>query len=142
MNQYLFDYHYLLVVFERIDDEDFFRGVKFWKVPSNNLENEIKETWENTKNKFSKSLTLTIQEYKTPTKTSRTYKVKNELWGPKKGKVVYVNTSGGVAGYNESKNATKVPVKNKWINIMENIILVSMFGGLIEDICIIKLKMC
>ena len=121
LNNYLLDYHYLLVVFERIDNEDFFRGVKFWKVPSGNLEKEIKEVWKNTQSKFSNGLNLTIQEYKTPTKTGRTYKVKNELWGPKKGKVVYVNTSGGVAGYNESKNATEVPVRNRWFNVNDSI---------------------
>lgn len=121
LNSYLSSYQYLFVVFERTKEGDVFRGAKFWYLPQQKLDSDVKDVWLDTKRKFTEGLNLRVIPFKEPTSTGRTYKVKNELIGVKKRQAIYVNTSSRYASYVKSKDATKVSVKNNWIDIPSDI---------------------
>lgn len=114
LNDYLSSHQYLLVIYERTGEGDIFKGVKFWRMPMELLESEVKEVWLDTQKKFKEGLKLTYQEW------GDSYRIQNELSKIIDKKAVYVNTSSSLASYINDSNATRVPTKNKWFNIPDD----------------------
>src|SRR5699024_7426760 len=49
LREYLSSYKFLLVIFENINDNTIFKGVKFWNISGSELDIDVKDTWEKTK---------------------------------------------------------------------------------------------
>lgn len=111
LREYLTTYQFMLVIFEKTKDETIFKGVKFWHVPHEDLESDIKDVWEKTKQIFTNGVELVYKEYDT------SYRVYNNLPKPADKKILHVRPSAGLRSYKYHKNnSIKLPVKSKWIN--------------------------
>lgn len=107
LREYLLDTKFLLVVFEKKGSTIVFKGVMFWYVPYNELEEVMAKEWKEVKNTFQKGLSLTY----TPTR------VFNNLPNPSETKCLHVRPSADKARYyDDGKNAIKLPSPSTWIN--------------------------
>src|SRR5699024_6207574 len=80
LKEFLSSIQFLFVVFEKDNDTTFFKGAKFWRLPYNDLENEVRKTWEETKNVFKNGVELTYKKYKRPLKsTGKEYYILNNI---------------------------------------------------------------
>ncbi len=128
LNEYLSSRQFLLVIFEESTTGIVFRGVKFWRVPYKDLENDIKTTWKSTVELYKKGITLTYKKLNKPTKTGKTYKVGNDLPKMSDNTILHVRPSAKEACYSDDlRYATELPVKSKWINKPTNSDLSDMF---------------
>jgi len=121
--EYLSSYKFLFIIFEKKRDGTYFRGAKFWRVPTEVLDNQIRCVWENTRQIFEEGIELTYTELKKPTSTGKKYKILNNL--PSKsgyGTIFHLRPSSAVACYNNNSTLSmKLPIKSKWINRPEEL---------------------
>lgn len=121
LREYLSSYQFLLVIFERTTEAVYFRGAKFWHVPYDDLEGEIKQTWEEARDKLMKGVRLEYKKLNKPTKTGKLYEVTNDLPGMSSGEILHVRPSAKVACYyDDPRYAMKLPAKSNWINRPES----------------------
>lgn len=112
---YLSETQFLLVVFEKDDDDVIFKGAKFWRLPYEDLEGCVKETWLETKKVFSQGVELTYNE------TKSSYRINNNLPNASQTKCLHMRPSAKNSSYyNDGKNAIKLPTKSKWFNRPNN----------------------
>src|SRR5699024_266985 len=122
LREYLSSYQFLLVIYEKTKEETTFKGAKFWRIPYEDLETEVKETWKATKKIFEEGVTLTYKEYSKPTSRGRTYYVENNLPSASSGTILHVRPSAKHACYyNDKKHAMQLPSKSKWIGRPEEL---------------------
>jgi len=121
LNEYLASHQFLLVVFEKINNQILFKGAIFWQVPFNDLEGQIKNTWEKTVSIYKSGVTLTYKERQKPTQTGKYYEVRNNLPKLSDNTVLHVRPSSKVACYSDDlRYATELPVNSKWIGRPDN----------------------
>lgn len=121
LRDYLLSYQFLLIIFEKTPKDTIFKGVKFWRVPLDDVEEDIKKTWEKTVHTYKNGVTLTYKELKKPTKTGKTYEVGNDLAKISDKSILHVRPSSKVSCYtNDLRYATKLPTKSNWINKPED----------------------
>lgn len=122
LREYLSSYQFLLVVYENTEIGTIFKGAKFWRIPYEDLETEVKDTWKKTKKIFEEGVTLTYKKYTKPTSTGRTYYVENNLPGASSGAILHVRPSARQACYNNDKQlAMQLPSKSIWIDRPEEL---------------------
>lgn len=116
LNNYLSEAQFLLVVFEKDRNKVTFKGAKFWRLPYEDLEGCVKETWLNTKEIFSQGVELTYTITKAGTR------IENNLPAGAETKCLHVRPSADRASYyNDGRNAIKLPAKSKWFNRPEEL---------------------
>ncbi|MGO2205083.1 Sau3AI family type II restriction endonuclease [Staphylococcus xylosus] len=117
LREYLASQQFLLVIFEKQDNNIIFKGVKFWHVSYKDLEAIIKKTWENTRNILNKGIELEYKTLNKPTPKGKLYEIYNNLPGIKSTKVLHVRPSAhNACYYDDKRNSMKLPTKSKWIN--------------------------
>ena len=123
LRDYLSSMQFLFVVFEKDKDSTIFKGAKFWRVPYTDLENGIKETWEDVQLIFNNGIELTYKKYKKPLKsTGKTYYIENNFPKSSETPILHIRPSAKYACYQENESfATKLPVKSKWVNRPDNL---------------------
>lgn len=129
--EYLSETKFLLVVFEMLEEDSIFKGIKFWNMPYSDLEGPVNETWERTKEIVSEGIELEYRETKKATSTGRKYRILNNLPKASDEMILHVRPDAQVASYKNDSNALPVPTPNKWINRpvgMENDLTDSFMG--------------
>ena len=123
LKEYLSSIQFLFVVFEKDNDTTFFKGAKFWRLPYNDLENEVRKTWEETKNVFKNGVELTYKKYKRPLKsTGKEYYVLNNLPKSSDTPMLHMRPSSKYACYDSNESyAMQLPVKSKWFERPTNL---------------------
>ena len=117
LNGYLASHQFLLVIFEKRVNDIIFKGVKFWHVPYEDLESDIKETWEKTIQIYKEGITLNYKIREKKTKTGKNYEVGNNLPKMADKTILHVRPSSRVACYmDDLRYATRLPVKSNWID--------------------------
>ncbi|MFL2098307.1 Sau3AI family type II restriction endonuclease [Marinilactibacillus psychrotolerans] len=117
LNEYLSNYQFMLVIFEKKEEETIFKGIKFWHIPYKDLQCDIRNTWEETKRVFQEGLTLRYNKRSKPTSTGKTYYIENNLPKQSSTTVLHVRPSAGVSKYfDDGINVMRLPIRSKWIN--------------------------
>lgn len=117
LNDYLSSYQFLLVVFEKTKTDTIFKGAKFWHIPYEDLEGNIKNTWLKTVGIYQKGVTLTYKS----SNNSKGYTVGNNLPKISDNTILHVRPSSEKSCYsNDLKLATKLPYKSHWVDLPHN----------------------
>jgi len=117
LREYLTTQQFLLVIYEKIGKDVFFKGVKFWRVNNEDLEGMIRDTWLKVKSIISKGVTLKYVKRNKPTKTGKLYEVHNNLPGIQSKSALHVRPSATTACYyNNPRLTMELPTPSKWIN--------------------------
>ncbi|MFI3130047.1 Sau3AI family type II restriction endonuclease [Mammaliicoccus sciuri] len=117
LREYLSSTQFLLVIYEKKNEEIYFKGVKFWHVDFRDLDSSIMETWIDTRNILRKGIELKYNKQQKPTAKGKLYRITNNLPGTKSTKAIHVRPSaGGACYYNKGSETMKLPVKSKWYN--------------------------
>ncbi|MCY1573109.1 Sau3AI family type II restriction endonuclease [Staphylococcus pettenkoferi] len=116
LREYLSSYKFLLVIFEDTGKDLIFRGAKFWSVPIEDLDGDIKETWLKTQSILSEGVSLEYERREKPTPKGKLYQVSNNLPGISSGKILHVRPSAVLSSYYKNSNAMRLPVKSNWKN--------------------------
>jgi len=117
LREYLSSQQFLLVIYEQINNETIFKGVKFWRVNYHDLESVIKDTWTKVKSILSNGVALEYKKQTKPTATGKLYRVKNNLHGLSSSQALHVRPSARIACYYNNPNLSmKLPVNSKWVN--------------------------
>lgn len=95
LRNYLSETQFLLVIFEQHPDREIFKGVKFWSVPIQDLDGEIKSVWESTVNLLKTGVTLTYKIANNKTG----YEIENNFIGMKDDRTLHVRPDAQVAQY-------------------------------------------
>lgn len=121
--KYLESTRFLFVIFEKTScGTVILRKVKFWSMPTSDLNNIVKPAWEKEKQKLLSGVNLTY----IPRNNSKGYIVKNNLIKQTDNKIIHIRPSAQVSQYSPPyrnkdtnrlmNNARKLPVSAKWIN--------------------------
>lgn len=122
LNEYLSNYQFMLVIFEKKSEEVIFKGIKFWRVPYKDLQHDIRNTWEETKRIFQKGLTLHYKKRSKPTSTGKYYWVENNLPSQQNSTILHVRPSARVSNYyDDGLNVMELPVRSEWIDRPEDL---------------------
>lgn len=117
LREHLSSQQFLLVIFEKIDDETIFKGAKFWRVNYDDLETTIQDTWTNVRSILNNGVKLEYKKQVKPTATGKLYQVKNNLPGMSSTPALHVRPSAEIACYHNNLSlAMKLPVSSRWIN--------------------------
>ncbi|MBP2079459.1 Sau3AI family type II restriction endonuclease [Oceanobacillus polygoni] len=118
---------YLFIIFDRLSDESVvLKGAKFWSLPVTDLNQIVKQTWEEEKEKFKEGVQLTYKK----SSNKKGFIVSNNLVKESDKKIIHIRPSAGEAQYcppfkNENNiymnNARRLPAPAKWINRPENL---------------------
>lgn len=116
--EYLSEYKFLLVIFNKTSEGTFFKGVKFWNVPSKDLDTQVKNIWEKTKKIFQQGVELKYKELEKPTRTGKMYQVENNLPSESgEGTMFHIRPSSKYACYKEDlRYAMRLPIQSHWKN--------------------------
>lgn len=110
--EYLSETRFLLVVWEKTKNGEIFRGVKFWNMPYKDLEGQVHEVWEKTRQILRDGVEL---EYK-PYKNTKGFIVCNNFTPASDEKILHVRPDAKESSYKEDKNTMKLPNKSNWKN--------------------------
>lgn len=105
---------YLFVVFRQLSSESYqFCGVKFWKMPNQDLEGRVRQAWLKTVEILNQGVLLTYN--------SRTDQVANNLPGNSDNLIVHVRPHASRRSYSaESVYASQLPKEADWKNKPRN----------------------
>lgn len=111
--EYLSSARFLLVVFEETaEEEEVFKGVKFWSMPSNDLNGLVYDTWKKTIDIIKEGVTL---KYKTMN-SKKGYEVKNNLPSMADNTILHVRPDAKLASYKDDNCSLRLPARTKWVN--------------------------
>lgn len=117
LHEYLSSCQFLLIVFEKTSAATIFKGVKFWRVPFDDLEGDIRKTWQKTVDIYKAGVTLKYKKSEKPTSTGKDYRVSNDLPKISDKSILHVRPSSREACYSDDLTyATKLPTKTNWID--------------------------
>lgn len=117
LREYLSSNQFLLVIFEKNEDEVVFKGAKFWRVNYNDLESIIRDTWEETKSILEAGVRLEYKKLQKPTSRGKLFEIHNNLPGIKDTKALHVRPSAKVSCYyNNPSQSMKLPNPSRWVN--------------------------
>lgn len=111
--EYLTSAKFLLVIFEETsNDEELFKGVKFWRMPSSDLNGLVYDTWKRTIDTLNQGVTL---EY-IPRNNKKGYIVENNLPSIKDKTILHVRPDSRVSSYIDNTYSLRLPSPAKWVN--------------------------
>jgi len=107
LNLTLSESKFIFVVFQKNKKgENIFKGVKFFTIPEEDINGDIKKVWQDTKNKINTGVNLIFNGKK----------VENNFVNKKDNMIIHVRPHSGKASYVESTNSNKLPTPAKWEN--------------------------
>ena len=114
---YLSTYKFLLVVFEKKNEETIFKGAKFWYVPDEDLIT-VGQIWTKAKQIFEKGVELSYKS----SNLKKGYIIENNLPSESgKGTVFHIRPSSKKSCYIPNKKlAMRLPHKSTWINVPDD----------------------
>ncbi|WP_334333624.1 hypothetical protein [Companilactobacillus sp. HBUAS59544] len=110
LKNYLVNKRYLFIVFKSVDENSYqFDGAKFWTMPEKDLNDTVKEAWQQTVDTIKGGVILKYDE--------KHNRVENNFIGSSQKMIIHVRPHSAKRGYNSfSKNAYKLPVSARWTN--------------------------
>lgn len=117
LRNYLFKTKFLLLVFKIEDNDQVFMGGKFWQIPITDLDNDVKNTWQKTKQIFNDGVELTYVNSNSP----KGYRIKNNLPAMSEHTTLHVRPTASNASYINNADSFKLPTPAHWINRPENL---------------------
>jgi len=107
LKEFLEDTKFLLVVFESENNIQTFKGVKFWKMPSEDIQSKAKFVWEDTINKLQSGIEIT---YKPNKRTTNLINSSEEF-------ALFSKVSASKSSYRENTpNSDRLPSPAKWVD--------------------------
>ena len=98
---------FIFLVFQYNEEgKDIFKGVKFYRIPLEEINGPIKQVWEETKQCLSKGLKLTYSK-------NRIY---NNLPGKSEGKIIHVRPHSRQSSYIDNAFSSELPTPASWTN--------------------------
>ncbi|PEX04823.1 hypothetical protein CN453_04750 [Bacillus cereus] len=110
--EYLSETRFLLVIWEETKTGEIFRGVKFWNMPFEDLEGQVHEVWEKTRQTLIDGVEL---EYK-PSNNKKGFIVCNNFTSMSDEKILHVRPDAAKSSYKEDLNTMRLPNKSKLKN--------------------------
>lgn len=110
--EYLSFSQFLLVIFEETPGEEVFKGVKFWGMPSQDLNGLVYETWKNTINILKEGVKL---KYVTQN-TEKGYRIENNLPAMSDDTILHVRPTPSKSSYKNNNNSHRLPTQSIWVN--------------------------
>ena len=112
LKELLEDTKFLFIVFEKDGDDEIFKGVKFWEMPHEDIENKVRYVWEDTVNKLNSGVEITYN----PKKRTTNFLNSSEE------NILFSKVSASKASYQKGNpNSDRLPVPAKWINRPEEV---------------------
>jgi len=110
--EYLSSTRFLLVIFEETSDEEIFKGVKFWNMPSSDLNGLVYETWKKTIDIIKEGVTL---KYKKKN-NKKGYEITNNLPSMRDNTILHVRPDAKLSSYKDDSCSLRLPAPINWIN--------------------------
>ncbi|WP_157944339.1 Sau3AI family type II restriction endonuclease [Apilactobacillus timberlakei] len=111
LNVYLSESKFLFVVFQMDSNgNNYLRGIKFFKMPSKDLNGKVKDAWKNTIQTINNGVKLEFINQ------SKNGIVHNNFIGAKSQKIIHVRPHTANRSYVKSENSNELPIKAQWTN--------------------------
>lgn len=107
---YLSATQFLLIIFEKIDDDQIFKGAKFWHMPNSDLNGLVYETWIKAKKVINTGVQLTYK----PANSKKGYQVLNNLPSMADDTILHVRPDSKFSSYKNSTDSLKLPHPSTW----------------------------
>lgn len=109
---YLSTTQFLLIVFEKTNNDQIFKGATFWHMNLNDLDGLVFETWTRTLNILKTGVELT---YKSD-KSKKGYSISNNFPSIKDNTILHVRPDSKYSSYKKSSDSLKLPSPSIWMN--------------------------
>lgn len=110
-HNFLFDTRFLFFVVKIVDGVQYFKGVKFFSVPENDLQGPIREVWEDTVKKLNEGIELKSVKW------GKGLRISNNFINLSDDLICHIRPHETKADYSENgRYADQLPVKIKWKN--------------------------